>query len=681
MKSQSTDATLLERYQVGIYDVSILSATDPNALINWLNKNNYSISSNARDVIQYYIDKNWYFIAIRINLAPYNEKLVSTLKNIDGRITDLSSAAQYLTDDLVNYVKDEKLYYELTAVASTNIVYGNETQTKIYSYPYGYYGETPTKLIEESQYTQLYEDYNGYLDDHLRSEMDMSISSELGKRVNIPYADDCYEGRHYGDYNYSYCYIWYFTQSSEEYKLLNDVNCGQYCSRVSSTKDVYSADDLAYVAANAIMNGDEIIKSHFGITKTSTEWYQNYDQQFNYVYGQVRNTLINKLSSDADVLRRQLENQISQEYSQKTGMSFGSIGNIAYFFADKTLQDIKDDKDFLNSYIQSYGLLEAGQYNSYAILHKGTHNEASLRSSMENRVKQVVYFENQQVAGQLKSGTIQPLMITFESHDIVYPLKMTSINKGAADILLYVFAKYKTEINGFTTEYAKWINPEDVKTKDYTEYTRLYGNKPLAEVPQYYRSNVYYYTNQLLDDRYFLTKMNSSMYPSEMEDLVIPQAKNNDEYRLTIYEDGYATKWLGFILGIGIMALLLTGIFLPIGWLNNRILKENKSSVYYVDKKRCLYYASSVVIIFTLLIVFYNSVNLYDILSPIGKLFEFIGNVLNLIGLPGILIALIIFALILFLLFEIMNAVGVIIISLVKRMRNIKSENPQPAKV
>jgi hypothetical protein len=663
---------LLERYQVGIYDVSILSATDPYALINWLNKNNYSIPVTARGVIQHYIDKNWYFIAIRINLAPYNENLISTLKTIDSRITTQENAVQYLTDDLVNYVKDGNLYDELTAIRNTNIEYGEETKTKIQDYPYMYqmrYENAPTRLIDERRYTELYENYNGYLDDHLRNDIQENIESKLSQKIEIPYSGSCYGGGiHQTGVDYSYCYVWYFTKNSEEYKTLKSVDCGQYCSRISSTKTQYSTDDLAYVAANAIMNGDEYVKNYFGITQTQIDWYQNAKQRFDYVFNQVKNKLMEKLNQDANNLRLQLEQQLAQEYSQKTGMSFTNINGIAYSFADRTLQDIKADNTFLNSYVYSFGLIDSGEYINYKRLHDGNHDEVELRDSMEEIVDNVVYFEYEQVKGQLNSGTVQPLMVTFYSDEIVYPLKMSSMNKGAAEILLYVFTNYRVEIDGFKTEYAKWIKPEDIRTESYLEYKRQYGDKPVSEVPQYYRKDVYYYLNQLLDDRYFLTKMRSSMYPSEMEDLMITQARNNEEYRLIAYESGYVMKWIGFIIGIGILSLILTAFFIPIGWLSNRLTNRNEKSIYYVTKKRCFYYALIFMTLLGLAIMFSTVANIYgDVLKPFGQLFEFLSHLLNFIGMPEILIVIILFIFAFILIFAVIHVIFCFIISFFKK--------------
>lgn len=62
----SSGVKLWERKKVGLYDVSILSATDPSALINWLNENGYKFPEAAGEIVDFYIAKDWYFVAMRL---------------------------------------------------------------------------------------------------------------------------------------------------------------------------------------------------------------------------------------------------------------------------------------------------------------------------------------------------------------------------------------------------------------------------------------------------------------------------------------------------------------------------------------------------------------------------------------------------------------------------------------
>ena len=58
---------VLERTIIGPYDVAILSAQDPTALVDWLNSNGYSFPEEGEKILDDYITKEWYFVATRIN--------------------------------------------------------------------------------------------------------------------------------------------------------------------------------------------------------------------------------------------------------------------------------------------------------------------------------------------------------------------------------------------------------------------------------------------------------------------------------------------------------------------------------------------------------------------------------------------------------------------------------------
>ncbi len=49
------------------YEVSILGAAAGSDLINWLQEHGYVVSPDAREVLDYYISKNWAFVAVKLN--------------------------------------------------------------------------------------------------------------------------------------------------------------------------------------------------------------------------------------------------------------------------------------------------------------------------------------------------------------------------------------------------------------------------------------------------------------------------------------------------------------------------------------------------------------------------------------------------------------------------------------
>src|SRR5262245_51284484 len=56
---------------------------------------------------------------------------------------------------------------------------------------------------------------------------------------------------------------------------------------------------------------------------------------------------------------------------------------------------------------------------------------------------------NQNVAGALK-----PLRIAFDSHEIVYPMRLGALSDRPVDVLLYVLADHRVDIPGMETQYA-----------------------------------------------------------------------------------------------------------------------------------------------------------------------------------------------------------------------------------
>jgi len=64
-----------EEDSVGIYDYAVLSAEDPNALIDWLNTNGYVFPEDGQEIIDHYISKEWYFVAVKIHTGDEAEGL------------------------------------------------------------------------------------------------------------------------------------------------------------------------------------------------------------------------------------------------------------------------------------------------------------------------------------------------------------------------------------------------------------------------------------------------------------------------------------------------------------------------------------------------------------------------------------------------------------------------------
>lgn len=72
--------TVLERRTVGVYDVAVLSASDPKALNKWLNNNGYAFPTERRDLLEHYTRKKWVYVAMRIDPNALEKDEVKKLK-------------------------------------------------------------------------------------------------------------------------------------------------------------------------------------------------------------------------------------------------------------------------------------------------------------------------------------------------------------------------------------------------------------------------------------------------------------------------------------------------------------------------------------------------------------------------------------------------------------------------
>lgn len=74
---KAAGVTVIERKTVGAYDVSVLSATDSQALMKWLATNKYHLPPMAEGPVRGYIADKWTFVACRVK-TPSNAKGLQT---------------------------------------------------------------------------------------------------------------------------------------------------------------------------------------------------------------------------------------------------------------------------------------------------------------------------------------------------------------------------------------------------------------------------------------------------------------------------------------------------------------------------------------------------------------------------------------------------------------------------
>ncbi|MEM9543036.1 MAG: DUF2330 domain-containing protein [Cyanobacteria bacterium P01_E01_bin.42] len=71
---RSLNVTVEDSFTVGEYDVAILSATESDGLMTWLQQNEYNVSEQAGGILQDYIDREMKFFVVRVNLEAFAEQ-------------------------------------------------------------------------------------------------------------------------------------------------------------------------------------------------------------------------------------------------------------------------------------------------------------------------------------------------------------------------------------------------------------------------------------------------------------------------------------------------------------------------------------------------------------------------------------------------------------------------------
>ncbi len=88
-----------EENQVGIYYTTTLSATDPNSLVGWLNDNGYAFPIGGQEILDYYVQKQWFFVAMKIQ----HEETINSSENYTGAIQPIG--IMFFSDEMIYPLK------------------------------------------------------------------------------------------------------------------------------------------------------------------------------------------------------------------------------------------------------------------------------------------------------------------------------------------------------------------------------------------------------------------------------------------------------------------------------------------------------------------------------------------------------------------------------------------------
>ena len=88
-----------EENQVGIYHTTTLSATDPNSLVEWLNYNGYAFPAEGQEILDYYVQQSWFFVAMKIQ----HEETINNSENYTGAIQPIG--IMFFSDEMIYPLK------------------------------------------------------------------------------------------------------------------------------------------------------------------------------------------------------------------------------------------------------------------------------------------------------------------------------------------------------------------------------------------------------------------------------------------------------------------------------------------------------------------------------------------------------------------------------------------------
>lgn len=73
------DVDVLEKKQVGVYDIAVLRAGNAEDLLQWLRTNSYQITRKLSPVLRDYVERGWVFTAMRVNTG-YRKRVSERLR-------------------------------------------------------------------------------------------------------------------------------------------------------------------------------------------------------------------------------------------------------------------------------------------------------------------------------------------------------------------------------------------------------------------------------------------------------------------------------------------------------------------------------------------------------------------------------------------------------------------------
>ncbi len=168
-----TNVVVHSQKNVGIYEVTVLSATGVDGLFDWLNNNGYKLKQEVKDTLNWYIEKEWYFTAMRIKPENFLDQAIEDLRQIDN-LANKDNFSEKLSKYYIESFKDNnfnqfKISYPII-MAVLNVDYSEEITEDIFN-----------QIFNDEEVKTYIE--NGWLEPE--NEIKEAINTAIGRRLNI----------------------------------------------------------------------------------------------------------------------------------------------------------------------------------------------------------------------------------------------------------------------------------------------------------------------------------------------------------------------------------------------------------------------------------------------------------------------------------------------------------------
>lgn len=164
--------------------------------------------------------------------------------------------------------------------------------------------------------------------------------------------------------------------------------------------------------------------------------------------------------------------------------------------------------------------------------------------------------ESTGVETQLEEGAVDPLRFSFDTTDMIYPMKLTSLSRRSVDVLLYIIDDHKVWASNYISDYCS----SDGETCSHfdTQYASKINKEDIEEMTKEIGKGSWYTPDQDM----YITKLYASYLSYEYmeEDVLFEDTSNNQGVN-----DGSMSTWewiqLPFVFLVYLPYLVLGGFF------------------------------------------------------------------------------------------------------------------------